>query len=58
MLFFSVMDEGSSLLFARNLAHFLPAEAGGNVMITTPSQNDAVSVRLLGSYNAAQGFES
>ena len=48
MLFFGVMDEGSSLLFGRNLANFLPKLAGGKNAdtLSKPVDNEAISVRL------------
>lgn len=49
VLFFSVMDEGSSLLFWRNLIDFLPNMAGGvnSTTLTEPSYNEATGVSFL-----------
>jgi len=45
VLFFSVMDEGSSLFLARNVANFLPALAGGTTVIEQTSVDEALGVR-------------
>jgi hypothetical protein len=45
VLFFSVIDEGSSLYLARNMANFLPALAGGNTVVTQTSTDEARGVR-------------
>ena len=45
VLFFSVMDEGSSLFLARNIANFLPDLAGGTTVIVQASTDEAVGVR-------------
>ena len=47
MLFFSVMDEGSSLFLSRNMANFLPALAGGTTVIEQTSTDEALGVRVL-----------
>ena len=46
VLFFSVMDEGSSLLLARNVANFLPALAGGATVLEQTSTDEALGVRF------------
>ena len=54
MLFFSVLDEGSSLYLARNMANFLPALAGGSTVIMDTSADEASGVRIVGSSTALQ----
>ena len=44
VLFFSVIDEGSSLYLARNIANFLPALAGGTTVIMETSTDEAIGV--------------